>query len=74
MQAPWRAEVTSVRLALPPPMSLRAADHYRARAAYCQDIAACTTDTEVRTFFLAVARCFEDVAEEAEVLDGALLN
>jgi len=55
-------------------MSLRAADHYRARAAYCQDIAACTTDTEVRTFFLAVARCFEDVAEEAEVLDGALLN
>jgi hypothetical protein len=74
MQALWRGEVTSVRLVLPPLAALRAADHYRARAAYCAEVAEGTTDVEVQALFLAVARCFEDVAEEAEILDGALLN
>ena len=75
MQALWRGEVTSVRLVLPPLTALRAADHYRARAAYCAEVAEGTTDSEVQALFLAVARCFEQVAEEAEILDGgALLN
>ena len=75
MQALWRGEVTSVRLVLPPLTALRATDHYRARAAYCVEIAESTTDSEVQALFLAVARCFEQVAEEAEILDGgALLN
>ena len=74
MQALWRGEVTSVRLVLPPLAALRAADHYRARAAYCAEVAEGTTDVEVQALFLAVARCFEDVAEEAVILDGALLN
>ena len=74
MQALWRGEVTSVRLVLPPLAVLRAADHYRARAAYCVQVAEGTTDAEVQALFLAVARCFEEVAEEAEIMDGALLN
>ena len=74
MQVSWRGEVTSVRLVLPPLTALRAADHYRARAAYCMDIAEGATDAEVQTIFFAVARCFEQVAEEAEILDGGLLN
>ena len=76
MQAMWRGEVTNVRLVLPPPTALRAADHYRARAVYCAEIAEGTTDSDVQSLFLAVARCFEQAAEEAEILDGggALLN
>lgn len=75
MQALWRGEVTSVRLLLPPLAALRAADHYRARAAYCAEIAEGSTDSEVQALFFAVARCFEQVAEEAEIWDGgALLN
>ena len=74
MQALWRGEVTSVHLVLPPLAVLRAADHYRARAAYCVQVAEGTTDAEVQALFLAVARCFEEVAEEAEIMDGALLN
>ena len=75
MQALWRGELTNVRLVLPPLTALRAVDHYRARAAYCEDIADRTTDSDVQSLFLAVARYFEQVAEEAEILDGgALLN
>ena len=74
MQALWRGEVTSVRVVLPPEAALRAADHYRARAAYCVEVAEGTTDAEVQALFLAVARCFEEVAEEAEIMDGALLK
>jgi len=75
MQALWRGEVTNVRLVLPPLTALRAADHYHARAAYCVNVAESTTDADVQSLFLAVARCFEQVAAEAEILDGgALLN
>jgi hypothetical protein len=71
----WRGEVTNVRLVLPPLTALRAADHYRARAAYCVEVAESTTDPDVQSLFLTVARCFEQVAEEVEILDGdALLN
>jgi hypothetical protein len=75
MQAMWRGEITNVRLVLPPPTALRAVDHYLARAAYCVEIAEGTTDSDVQLLFLAAARCFEQVAEEAEIVDGgALLN
>ena len=75
LQVRWRGEITNVRIALPSPVTLRAADHYRARAAYCMEIAECATDCEARDLFVAVADCFEQVAQDAETLNGgALLN
>jgi hypothetical protein len=75
METLWRGDIASVRLVVPPPTALRAADHYRARAAYCVEVAECMTDPEIQSLCFALAWYFEQVAEEAEVLEGgALLN
>jgi hypothetical protein len=63
----------SFRFAKMEPPELRAADHYRGRAADCLILAECTEGTEAR--ILAFAETFEQIARDAEALSGdALLN
>jgi hypothetical protein len=68
-------DVINLRFAVPPPVELRAVDHYRARAAYCMELAECATEPAAQAAFLLVADCFDQIAEEAEGLCGSgLLN
>ena len=65
----------SIRFAPSGSPEMWAADHYRGRAACCMVLADCTKDLEARALFLAVAKSFEEIAKDAETLNGgALLN
>jgi len=68
-------DVTSLRVPMPPPVELRAADHYRAQAAYCMELAECAAEPAAQVAFLLVADRFDQIAREADALTGSgLLN